>query len=253
MEKAPKKPTLKNHKPILAKKWQKTCCAVGLMTIWVFCSVVASQLLLGFLMVWLLGAETLSQPIWSGVYSVLSYTLALVLIVFVPPRIKAKWQTSREQLGLNGTPTWTDIGLAPVGFIVGTVFAIVLAWVFSFFPWFNAEEVQDVGFSIYMNGGEKILAFLVLVVLAPVREELIFRGWLYGRLRARLNMPVAIIITSLLFAIMHFQWNVGVNVFALSVVLCGLREITGTIYAGILTHMIKNGVAFYLLYVLGIG
>ena len=34
MEKAPKKPTLKNHKPILAKKWQKTCCAVGLMTIW---------------------------------------------------------------------------------------------------------------------------------------------------------------------------------------------------------------------------
>ena len=52
---------------------------------------------------------------------------------------------------------------------------------------------------------------------------------------------------------MHFQWNVGVNVFALSVVLCALREITGTIYAGILTHMIKNGVAFYLLYLVGIG
>ena len=41
------------------------------------------------------------------------------------------------------------------------------------------------------------------------------------------------------------------NVFALSVALCVLREITGTIYAGILTHMIKNGVAFYLLYVMG--
>ena len=30
-----------------------------------------------------------------------------------------------------------------------------------------------------------------------------------------------------------------------------LREITGTIYAGVLTHMLRNGVAFYYLYVIG--
>lgn len=239
------------HKKFLTKNWQRTTCVVLTMIVWVFCSVVASQFLFGFLMVRLLGVEALNQPVWNGVYSALSYALALALIILVPPKLKAKWRTNREQLGLSGTPTWTDIGLAPVGFIVGTIFAIVLAWIFSLFSWFNAEEVQDVGFSIYMNGGEKVLAFFILVILAPIMEELIFRGWLYGKLRARLNMPVAIIITSLLFAVMHFQWNVGVNVFALSVVLCGLREITGTIYAGILTHMIKNGVAFYLLYVLG--
>ena len=63
----------------------------------------------------------------------------------------------------------------------------------------------------------------------------------------------AVLITSLVFGVMHFQWNVGVNVFALSVVLCVMREVTGTIYAGILLHMLKNGVAFYLLYVMGAG
>ena len=104
-----------------------------------------------------------------------------------------------------------------------------------------------------MSGGERVIAFLVLVVIAPIFEEIIFRGWLYGKLRAKMEAPIAIVIVSLLFGIMHFQWNVGVNVFALSVVLCALREITGTIYAGILTHMIKNGVAFYLLYLVGIG
>ena len=41
--------------------------------------------------------------------------------------------------------------------------------------------------------------------------------------------------------------------FALSIVLCGLREITGTIHAGILLHMLKNGIAFYLLFVMGMG
>ena len=102
---------------------------------------------------------------------------------------------------------------------------------------------------------------MILVVVAPIAEELIFRGWLYGKLRLLLSsklsnnasMILSIILVSVLFGMVHMQWNVGVNVFALSVVLCGLREITGTIYAGILAHMLKNGIAFYLLYILGIG
>lgn len=244
---------------------------VALMLVWVFCSVVVSQLLVGYLMLWILGAEALDAPMVSGIYSVLSYALALVLIIFVPPQFSAKWKISfktkkrnhlhtgekiiqkstREGLGLKGVPTWTDIGLSAVGFIVSTLAAAALAALFSLFPWFDAGQAQETGFTAYMSGGERVVAFIVLVVLAPIVEEIIFRGWLYGKLRTRLNMPVAILLTSLLFGIMHFQWNVGVNVFALSVVLCGLREITGTIYAGILTHMIKNGVAFYLLYVLG--
>lgn len=66
------------------------------------------------------------------------------------------------------------------------------------------------------------------------------------------SMAVSTLLTSLLFGIVHLQWNVGVTVFALSVVLCAMREITGTTYAGILTHMIKNGVAFYMLFILGV-
>ena len=211
-------------------------------------------MVVGLIMGLLLGPEQLNKPVWSGVYSLLSYVIALLLIVLVPPKIikKAKPPT-REGLGLKGLPTWTDIGLSPVGYIVSTLLAMGLVWLFSLFPWFNAEQSQATGFSPFMAGGEKIIAFLVLVVLAPIVEEIIFRGWLYGKLRARMSMVPAILIVSVLFGLMHFQWNVGVNVFALSVVLCILREITGTIYAGILTHMIKNGVAFYLLYVVGFG
>ena len=122
------------------------------------------------------------------------------------------------------------------------------------------EEAQSVGFSLYVTGVERMITFVVLVVIAPIFEEIIFRGWLYGKLRGLFSekMPeiagiiVANFLVSLLFGIVHLQWNVGVNVFALSVVLCALREVTGTIYAGILTHMVKNGVAFYLLYVMGV-
>ncbi len=141
------------------------------------------------------------------------------------------------------------------------ILAMGLVGIFNLFPWFDAEQVQDVGFNTYIFGFDRVVAFITLVVVAPIAEELIFRGWLYGRLRPILSakmpdtaaMLISIFLVSLLFGIVHLQWNVGVNVFAMSVVMCGLREITGTIYASILMHMIKNGLAFYLLYVLGIG
>ena len=260
----------------------RTVRDVLLLTIWVFCSIIASQLVVGLIMALFISLDQLDKPVMSGIYSLASYGIALIMVLVVPPRVREKWFDSEkkkskkdsvvrnsvakgetlnkatklrelEKLGLGGLPTWTDIGLSPVAYLVSTVLAIGLVYLFSLFPWFNAEQSQVTGFSPYMNSGEKAIAFLTLVVLAPIVEEVIFRGWLYGRLRARIGMAWSIIIVSVLFGLVHLQWNVGVNVFALSVVACVLREITGTIYAGILTHMIKNGVAFYLLYVIGFG
>lgn len=230
---------------------------IVLMCLWVLVSVIASQFVIGWLIILIFGREALSQPVWTAVYSALSYSVALVLMIFVPRKIT---KTSRGELGLTGWPTWTDVGLSPVAFIVSTLLAAGLVALFSIFPWFDANEAQDVGFNIYMSGGDRIIAFLTLVVVAPIAEEIIFRGWLYGKIREKLNdkvperigILISILIISVLFGAIHMQWNVGVNVFCLSVVLCVLREITGTIYAGILTHMVKNGLAFYLLYVLGV-
>lgn len=159
-------------------------------------------------------------------------------------------KASREELGLKGLPTWTDILLSPIGFVAQLVLSTALVSLFSsLFSWFNINEAQEVGYSDLFTTGDKILAFLIIAIIVPIAEEIIFRGYLYGKLRKHLNLPVAMLLTSLLFAILHGQWNVGVNVFAVSIILCSLREITGTIYAGILVHVIKNAVAFYLLFI----
>ena len=243
------------------KQGWKTISNVLLLLVFVASSVIVAQLAIGYLMVWILGRDTFIQPVPTAIYSALSYVVALVFILYVTPKIIKKKCESRGDLGLRGLPTWTDIGLAPVGFFVSLILAAGLVALFNLFPWFDAEQAQDVGFNTYIVGFDRLVAFVTLVVIAPIAEELIFRGWLYGKLRNILSekvsdlasMIISIFLVSLLFGIIHLQWNVGVNVFALSVVLCGLREITGTIYSGILVHMLKNGVAFYLLYVLGIG
>ena len=97
-----------------------------------------------------------------------------------------------------------------------------------------------------------MLAFITLVVIAPVAEEVLFRGYLYGKLKKYVPVWAAILITSALFGLIHGTWNVAVDTFALSIILCLLRESTGGIWASILLHMIKNGIAFYFLFIVGL-
>lgn len=168
----------------------------------------------------------------------------------VTSSIEQDLSTSTKELGLQGLPTLVDLGLAPIGYAVYLALASLFSSIMStIFTWFNTNENQDVGFNTYIDGVDRVIAVIALVFLAPIAEEIVFRGWIYGKLRTRIRLPLAVLLTSLLFAVLHGQWNVGVSVFALSLVLCGLREVTGTIWSGIILHMLSNGIAFYLLYV----
>lgn len=236
-----------------AKEIAKLVALCLALPVWVFLAVTAAEYIVSYPLYWGFGAKWLTSPLGSLICTALIYVVALGLVL-LPQIFYKKLKTSRDELGLTDLPTWTDIGLAPIAYIAATIAAIAAVAIASaLFPGFDVNETQQVGFQYYLSGGDRVLAFIALVVVAPIAEEIIFRGWLYGKLRSKTVMPVAIFIVSLLFGIVHGQWNVGINVFMMSIVLCGLREITGTVYAGILAHMIKNAVAFVLLFIMHIG
>jgi membrane protease YdiL (CAAX protease family) len=96
------------------------------------------------------------------------------------------------------------------------------------------------------------------VVLPPVVEETVFRGFLFTGIRNRLKPVAAALITSLLFAVPHLLesgqsgsllWVAGIDTFTLSLVLCYLRHKTDSLWPGIFLHALKNGIAFVALYV----
>ena len=63
--------------------------------------------------------------------------------------------------------------------------------------------------------------------------------------------------TSITFGLAHLwvgpdtplQWAVAVDTFTLSLVMCAAREYTGAIWVPMMMHMMKNGIAFYFLFI----
>lgn len=261
-------PTAPHSKPQRKTKITKAKVLFTIFVLaWALLATIASQYIVAFPMSWILGSDV-QKPIWTLVYYILTYIITLTLVILVPPKLiesyhrhskekhprlakqlETELATTPTSIGMQHPPTFVDIGLAPVGYILYCVLATVLTTAMSGFAWFNADQTQDVGFSYFVTDIDRIIAMLAIVFIAPIAEEIVMRGWLYGKVRDKWNIPVSIIIISLLFAFLHGQWNVGVSTFALSVILCGLREITGTIWSGMLLHILSNGIAFYLLYV----
>lgn len=196
-----------------------------------------------------------NAAVFETIVTSVLYILTLVITLGVPATLRKK-QIGWGYVGLQRLPSWSDIGLAPLSLVVYLLVSAGLIYVvLHFFPEFPHSDSQDVGFKALSRQYEYTLAFLTLVVIAPIAEEALFRGYLFGRLKKYVPTIPAIIVVSLLFAAAHLpggdhiQWNVALDVFALSIILCLLRSITGSIWAGILLHMLKNAIAFYLMFI----
>ncbi len=235
------------------------------VALWAVLATIASQFIVANILVIFIG-DQISQPGWMLVYYILVYAISLSLVLLVPPRLAKMYRERKKtskisqelerdlaatptELGMQHAPTFVDIGLVPIGYIVYTFIAAIITNIMSNFSWFNPEESQDVGFGYFVTNIDRIFAMLAVVFIAPIAEEIIMRGWLYGKIRRKWPVVPAIITVSLVFAALHGQWNVAVSTFVLSCVLCALREITGTIWSGMLLHILSNGIAFYILYV----
>ena len=190
-----------------------------------------------------------STPLWTFIYSILVYGSSL-LIIFLLHKKPFKYFLDKFTF-----PSWTDLLLSPIAYVIYIVISYLLTLALTNMPFYTTDTGTRV-FRNLITIPDKIFAFVSLVIIAPIAEELIYRGFLYKNLKRNLpkkfSIPLAIILTSLTFALAHGNLAVGIDVFAMSVVSCLLLELTGHLHSSILLHIIKNGIAFYLVYTLGI-
>ncbi|MDO8592121.1 MAG: type II CAAX endopeptidase family protein [bacterium] len=182
-------------------------------------------------------------------YILLAESLAVGLVLLILRRRRL----GLGAIGFGRRPAWRDLKWAAVGFVVFyglLIFATVILTLLI--PSYNTNALQDVGFNILSTPMDRVIAFVALVIIPPLGEETLMRGYLYSGLRSRLKFWPALLGTSLLFGAAHLStgvsgalWAAGVDTFVLSVVLVYLRERSGALYAPILVHSLNNVVAFF--------
>src|SRR5690606_24402901 len=87
---------------------------------------------------------------------------------------------------------------------------------------------------------------LMVVVVGPVAEELVFRGFAWDALRRWMRPSAVIVVTSLLFAAAHLDPVHSSAVFFIGLVLGYLRWSTGSIVPGLVAHVVNNGLGVLL-------
>ncbi|HEX4774799.1 MAG TPA: CPBP family intramembrane glutamic endopeptidase [Candidatus Saccharimonadales bacterium] len=187
-------------------------------------------------------------------FILIAESLTIGAIYFFLKRHKASLKSIKLK-----RPRWADplYGLAALPLYL-ILYLLTVGVVSHFVPGLNVNQQQQIGFNNVHGIGPLVLTFISLVVLPPLAEEIMVRGFLYTSLKKALKLWPAAILTSLLFASAHLPeggaagplYIAALDTFVLSLVLIYLREKTGSLWASITLHALKNGIAFVALFVI---
>ncbi len=181
--------------------------------------------------------------------SVLLAGLVTLAILWVHLRKDQRY----ERIGLFASskiPLWLTIALG-VGLMVG-VGLLCEAYSTYVVP---GKELQA-GVNQLIAGIPKtpvnhLILFFTIAILAPILEELLFRGYLQTSLMRHMKPWAAILLASSIFGIVHMQPLAFPVLTALGAVFGYLYYRTGSLKVNMVLHMLNNGVA-YILMVMGI-
>lgn len=85
-----------------------------------------------------------------------------------------------------------------------------------------------------------LVQFIVLVLLSPICEELIYRGLVYKRLREKNSFIRAALLSSLIFSVIHGNLVQMFYAFCMGMFLCFLMERFGNLKASMIAHVFMN-------------
>ena len=234
------------------------------MAIWVPAIFIGGQvatLLLFMAIAWIIpGFKDIDQAVYSTLFAAVSYTLALAGAIGLPYLIQ-RHRTSLETLGLTRLLGWSDIGIGLLALVPYYIISGVFLWLaIQLVPSLDTSQAQAIPYQNLSGQFEYLVAFVALVVLAPIAEEALFRGYFLGKLLPVIGRWRAVLVVSVVFALLHLpgavtdhgltlQWTVMIDILGLGLVLGVLRLLTGSIWAGVLLHTFKNMIAFYFLFI----
>ncbi|MGH2911820.1 MAG: lysostaphin resistance A-like protein [Solirubrobacteraceae bacterium] len=166
------------------------------------------------------------------------FVVAAVLFAGLGGRVAHSWQ-----FGLRPTPPRRAAGFVALTILVFLLFSAVWALVLNESPKEKLLEQLGADETTLLL----VLSALLTTVMAPICEEMLFRGYIFAALSKWKGWLPAAAITGVLFGAVHAGSAPVVYLVplaALGFLLCALYRQTGSLYPCIATHSINNSIAF---------
>ena len=186
------------------------------------------------------GASTEDPPPGVNIGLTVAQNLALIVAAYFFARLSGR--PAAADFGLRPAPIWRSVRLLVaiwIGFFVASAIWAVAV---------GLDEQQTLPDELGADGSllNALVVIVLVTVIAPLGEELFFRGFFFGALRNWRGPILAAILSGAVFGLVHagsapVAYLVPLAIFGFG--LCMLYELTGSLYPAIALHALNNSIA----------
>lgn len=174
-----------------------------------------------------------SSSLLLGIQSIASIVTIGVFALWYYLRIANKRRPSIKKIVAGKTLVW--ISLVAIGAQLGIM--VIMQGLIPVFPkTFEKYEIHIGALDI----GVSLISFILVVFIAPISEEFIFRAVIFNKAKRIMSFTGANILQSVLFGVMHGNIIQGVYAFALGLLIGIVYEKRQSIMVPIFLHMVFN-------------
>lgn len=177
--------------------------------------------------------KNLVDLIFSGYNALLVDTLVFFIIVLSFRRVRKFVLQSFNFAPLRSLKTYIYLVLGFLTFAI-TQYLLIGVWGIDD----ASAQASDLGADTLGNWFSYMLFYLAIVILTPIKEEILFRGLIHRFLEVRHHFWIGLIASSLIFGVLHFGFPISATI--MGVILVALYKLTNSLIPSILLHVAWN-------------
>jgi membrane protease YdiL (CAAX protease family) len=197
-------------------------------------------------------------PEWGGTDGPIVVMVAEVYFLFLPSvlLVFGGWVGLRDKLNFQYTSRG-DLLLGLGAYVIVLGVSVLLYWVLSPvlgpLPQTMLAILRDASDMSRLPNADAFTWFFIIVracLLAPVVEELLFRGLLFGWLRSHYSAWLTILVTAIAFMLVHYYPILFPFAFVFGVIAGWVRERTGSSLVMVAAHIVNSVLFLTVAYIL---
>ncbi|NLC65631.1 MAG: CPBP family intramembrane metalloprotease [Clostridium sp.] len=187
-------------------------------------------------------SENITNSVYINLVNILFYIILYILIVRVPLS-----KVDRKKIHYNPKEDKLKPLLLISPFFILNLSSVIYIQILNLIDSSLVDRYLDSpnltsNLEIYEDPVKIAIFFLVIVVMAPIVEELVFRGVLFNLLNKSIKTLPAMILSSLFFGVLHSKTFIPTAI--IGFLICFIYQKTGNIKYSIMAHMFNNLIAF---------